>query len=126
MAQQNVGAHFELGFGDGAQRVLRDGFGAHLGQLPLVHVRVNGEQRFGGDQLQHGISQELETFVVGHAGVLMREGAMGQRLHQQVWADSGAQCLQQFVGRSLAVSRFLLCGLLAHMFFILRAMCCVY
>ena len=64
VTQQNVGAHLELGFGDGAQRVFGDGLGAHLGQLPLGHIRVNGEQRFSGDQFEHRITEEFEAFVV--------------------------------------------------------------
>lgn len=107
MAQQDVGAHFELGFGDGAQRVLRNGLGSHLRQLALGHIRVNGEQRFRGDQFQHRVAKELKAFVVGHAGVFVREGSVGKRLHQQVGADGGAQRFKQFAG-------WLLLGFFGH------------
>ena len=100
-----------------------DGLGAHLGQLPLGHIRVNGEQRFSGDQFEHRVSQKFEAFVIGHAGVLMREGTVGECLHEQIRAESGAQRFKKLVGR-----RRLLWGFITHdccMVLHAMVMCCV-
>ena len=89
----------------------------------LVHVGMHLVQRFRGDQFEHRVSQEFEAFVIGHAGVLMREGTVGECLHEQIRAESGAQRFKKLVGR-----RRLLWGFITHdccMVLHAMVMCCV-
>ena len=41
-------------------------------------------ERFGGDQLQHGIAQELQPLIMAVARTLMQSRAMGESLVQQI------------------------------------------
>ena len=106
VAEQNESSDMEFVARNGRQRFLGHRLGAHLRQLPFRHVGMRLEQGLCGDQFQHCIAEELEPLIVGGAGMLMGERAVCQRLDEELGADGGAECVEQFLGRRL-VCRFL-------------------
>ena len=63
----------------------RDQVGLDLRLLPFVVGRERAEQRFGDDQAEHGVAEELQRLVVGHAaaGILVRLRLVRQRVLEQ-------------------------------------------
>jgi hypothetical protein len=74
----------------GRQRAGADDGGSVQGQGALPGLRVAAIQQLGGDQLEDGVAEKLEALVVARAvGVLVRVGAVGERLQEQVAVIEG-------------------------------------
>ena len=63
LAQEDIVPHVELGT-DRSQRRFADDTGPGLGQFPFGHVGIMKEQIFTYDQVQDGIAQKFQAFVV--------------------------------------------------------------
>ena len=64
---------------DGRQRGFAHQLGAGAGQRALVGLGPVHVQRFGDDQVDQRVAEELQALVVGRPGA-----AVGQRLRKQV------------------------------------------
>ena len=71
VAEQNVRADVQFFTGDFAQGFLGNRLRTHFGQLAFVHVGMHLVQRFRGDQFEHRVAEEFESFVVLGAFVLV-------------------------------------------------------
>ncbi len=68
-----------------AERLRRDERRLDLRLLPFVDLGTLLEQRVGDDEAQHGVAEELERLVVGHAArdVFVRARPVRQRVFEQ-------------------------------------------
>ena len=85
LAEQERGAEVEPA-GEAGQAGRRHDGGAAGAQVPLVVLGMTGVQRLGDGQVDHGVTEELEAFVVAGRGVavLVMPAGVDERLLEQV------------------------------------------
>ncbi len=80
---------------DVGQRAHVDDRGAQLGQLALGQVGVGQVERFGDDDAEHRVAEELQPLVVRQPAVLVGVGPVGQRALEQRRVEVDARARRQ-------------------------------
>ena len=77
LTKENVAADVK-GAGYGGQLAFIDHVGTDSGQISFLQIRITLHQNVSNGEIQYGVSEKLESFVVSHfrVALLVHEGAV--------------------------------------------------